>query len=240
MSTSTILIVDDEPQIRRVMRTTLSSNGYAVIEAKSGEEALEMVRKERPELVLLDVNMPGIGGLEACREIRDGSDVAIIMLTVRNTEHDKVLALDAGADDYVVKPFSMEELLARIRAALRRRVPQAKETSFTAKDFSMNFEARLVTVRGHEVHLTPKEFELLRHLVLNAGKPLTHRRLLQAVWGPDYGDEPEYLRAMVNQLRKKSESDPARPNLILTEPWVGYRFQAPRESKPARTTKAED
>jgi two-component system KDP operon response regulator KdpE len=161
------------------------------------------------------------------------------MLTVRNAERDKVLALDAGADDYVVKPFGMQELLARIRVALRRRLPQGQETSFTAKDFSVDFEARLVTVRGNDVHLTPKEFELLRHLVVNAGKPLTHRRLLQAVWGPDYGDEPEYLRVMINQLRKKIESDPSRPKLILTEPWVGYRFQAPRELKHEKTADAE-
>jgi len=240
MTSAKILIVDDAQQVRRVLRAALSSAGYTIYEAGTGEEALESIRTSTPDAILLDVNMPGMGGLEACREIRRSLDVPILMLTVRNAERDKVLALDAGADDYVVKPFGMQELLARIRAALRRRVPQAKETSFTAKDFSMNFEARLVTVRGHEVHLTPKEFELLRHLVLNAGKPLTHRRLLQAVWGPDYGDEPEYLRVMVNQLRKKIESDPARPNLILTEPWVGYRFQAPRESKQARNTKAEE
>ena len=240
MTSAKILIVDDAQQVRRVLRAALSSAGYTIYEAGTGEEALESIRTSTPDAILLDVNMPGMGGLEACREIRRSLDVPILMLTVRNAERDKVLALDAGADDYVVKPFGMQELLARIRAALRRGVLQGKETSFTAKDFSMNFEARLVTVRGHEVHLTPKEFELLRHLVLNAGKPLTHRRLLQAVWGPDYGDEPEYLRVMVNQLRKKIESDPARPNLILTEPWVGYRFQAPRESKQARNTKAEE
>jgi two-component system KDP operon response regulator KdpE len=240
MTSAKILIVDDAQQVRRVLRTALSSAGYTIYEAGTGEEALESIRTSTPDAILLDVNMPGMGGLEACREIRRSLDVPIVMLTVRNAERDKVLALDAGADDYVVKPFGMQELLARIRAALRRRVPQAKETSFTAKDFSMNFEARLVIVRGHAVHLTPKEFELLRHLVLNAGKPLTHRRLLQAVWGPDYGDEPEYLRVMVNQLRKKIESDPARPTLILTEPWVGYRFQTPRESKQPRTIKAEE
>jgi len=240
MTSAKILIVDDAQQVRRVLRAALSSAGYTIYEAGTGEEALESIRTSTPDAILLDVNMPGMGGLEACREIRRSLDVPILMLTVRNAERDKVLALDAGADDYVVKPFGMQELLARIRAALRRRVPQAEETSFTAKDFSMNFEARLVTVRGHEVHLTPKEFELLRHLVLNAGKPLTHRRLLQAVWGPDYGDEPEYLRVMVNQLRKKIESDPARPNLILTEAWVGYRFPTPRQSKQARNTKTEE
>ena len=231
MSAARILIVDDAQQVRRVLRTALSSEGYTIYEASTGEEALDSIRASTPDAILLDVNMPGMGGLEACKEIRRSLDVPIVMLTVRNAERDKVLALDAGADDYVVKPFGMQELLARIRAALRRRTPQGKESSFTAKDLSVDFEARRVTVRGHEVHLTPKEFELLRHLVLNAGKPLTHRRLLQVVWGPDYGDEPEYLRVVINQLRKKLESDPARPKLILTEPWVGYRFQAPLESK---------
>jgi two-component system, OmpR family, KDP operon response regulator KdpE len=183
--------------------------------------------------------MPGIGGLETCREIRRTMDIPILMLTVRNAERDKVMALDAGADDYVVKPFSMAELLARIRAALRRRLPQEKVASFSAKDFAVNFETRQVTVKGRDVHLTPKEFELLRHLISNAGKPITHRRLLQAVWGPDYGDEPEYLRVMINQLRKKIESDPGRPKLILTEPWVGYRFQAPREPRAAKEDKED-
>ena len=237
MTSSKILIVDDAQQVRRVLRTALSAEGYTIFEAGTGEEALESIRQSTPDAILLDVNMPGMGGLETCREIRRTLDVPILMLTVRNAERDKVMALDAGADDYVVKPFSMAELLARIRAALRRRMPQGQLTSFSTKDLSVDFEARQVTVKGRDVHLTPKEFELLRHLVANAGKPITHRRLLQAVWGPDYGDEPEYLRVMINQLRKKIESDPARPKLILTEPWVGYRFQAPREPKAA---KAED
>jgi len=230
VTSAKILIVDDAQQVRRVLRTALSAEGYTIFEAATGEEALESIRSSSPDAILLDVNMPGIGGLEACREIRRSLDVPILMLTVRNAERDKVMALDAGADDYVVKPFGMQELLARIRAALRRRNPHGKELSFVTKDFSADFETRQVTVRGQDVHLTPKEFELLRHLVSNAGKPMTHRRLLQAVWGPDYGDEPEYLRVMINQLRKKIETDPARPKLILTEPWVGYRFQAPRES----------
>jgi two-component system KDP operon response regulator KdpE len=240
MISAKILIVDDAQQVRRVLRTALSSEGYTTYEAASGEEALDSIRAAVPDAILLDVNMPGMGGLEACREIRRTMDVPILMLTVRNSERDKVLALDAGADDYVVKPFGMQELLARIRAALRRRTARVKVTSFAAKDLNIDFEARVVAVRGRDVHLTPKEFELLRQLVLNAGKPLTHRRLLQAVWGPDYGDEPEYLRVMINQLRKKLESDPTRPKLILTEPWVGYRFQAPRESKHAETEQPED
>ncbi len=234
MSTPTILVVDDEPQIRRVMRTTLSSNGYSVIEARSGEEALEITRKERPELVLLDVNMPGMSGLDVCREIRDQSDIAIIMLTVRDTEHDKVLALDAGADDYVVKPFSIEELLARIRAALRRTSSSEPVPAFVSSDLEIDFERRKVLVQGRLVRLTPKEFELLRQLVTNQGKPLEHRRLLQTVWGPDYGNETEYLRVFINQLRKKIEPDPAHPRYIHTDPWVGYRFEPEASSTKAK------
>ena len=230
MNAANILVVDDEPQIRRVLRSTLSQRGYVITEAKTGEEALEWMRKEPPDLILLDVNMPGIGGIEACREIRRGSDAPIIMLTVRNAERDKVAALDAGADDYVVKPFSIEELLARIRAALRRYSPGDALPSFVSKDLAINFETRQVTVRDRDVHLTPKEYDVLKHLVANQGKPLTHRRLLQAVWGPDYGEETDSLRVVINQLRKKLEADPARPKYILTEPWVGYRFQPPRVS----------
>jgi two-component system, OmpR family, KDP operon response regulator KdpE len=235
MNAASILVVDDEPQIRRVMRTTLSSHGYVIREATTGEEAVDAVRKERPDLILLDVNMPGIGGVEAAREIREMCDAPIIMLTVRNAERDKVVALDAGADDYVVKPFGIEELLARIRAALRRYAPGDAIPTFTAKDLTIDFENRQVVVRGRDVHLTPKEFDVLKHLVGNLGKPLSHRRLLQAVWGPEYGEETENLRVVINQLRKKIESDPARPKYILTEPWVGYRFQAPKgaPAKPA-------
>jgi two-component system, OmpR family, KDP operon response regulator KdpE len=227
MNSAKILVVDDAPQVRRVMRATLTAEGYTIFEAREGAEALEIFRAKRPDIILLDVNMPGMNGLEACREIRRNSDVPIIMLTVRNAERDKVLALDAGADDYVVKPFGMQELLARIRAALRRTSPQDKVPAILSKDLSVDFEARRVKVQGREVHLTPKEFELLRQLVANQGKPLTHRRLLQSVWGPDYGNEPEYLRVTINQLRKKIERDPAHPKFILTEPWIGYRFEPP-------------
>lgn len=225
MSAPNILVVDDEPQIRRVLRSTLSTRGYVITEAKTGEDALESLGKERPDLILLDINMPGMGGIETCREIRRGSDAPIIMLTVRDAERDKVAALDAGADDYVVKPFGIEELLARIRAALRRYAPGDALPSFVSKDLTIDFATRQVTVRGQVVHLTPKEYDVLKHLVANQGKPLTHRRLLQAVWGPDYGEETESLRVVINQLRKKIEPDPARPKYILTEPWVGYRFQ---------------
>jgi two-component system, OmpR family, KDP operon response regulator KdpE len=156
------------------------------------------------------------------------------MLTVRNAERDKVLALDAGADDYVVKPFGIEELLARIRAALRRYSPGDTVPPFLSKDVAIDFESRQVTVRGHDVHLTPKEYDVLKHLVANQGKPLTHRRLLQSVWGPDYGEETENLRVVINQLRKKIEADPAHPKYILTEPWIGYRFQ-PQRASTAKT-----
>jgi two-component system, OmpR family, KDP operon response regulator KdpE len=235
LTSANILVVDDEPQIRRVLRSTLSSQGYVITDAKSGEEALESFRKERPDLVLLDVNMPGMGGIEACREIRRISDAPIIMLTVRTAERDKVSALDAGADDYVVKPFGIEELLARIRAALRRYAPGDAMPPFVSKDLNIDFEAREIVVRGQAVHLTPKEFEVLKYLVANQGKPLAHRRLLQAVWGSDYGEETENLRVVINQLRKKIEANPAHPKYILTEPWIGYRFQLPRGRNAAKS-----
>jgi len=228
MNAANILVVDDEPQIRRVLRSTLTTHGYVLTDAKTGEEAVEMARKSKPDLILLDLNMPGMGGIEACREIRAFSTAPIIMLTVRNAERDKVMALDAGADDYVVKPFGIEELLARVRASLRRYSTGETVPPFVAKDLIMDFESRKVEVRGQEVHLTPKEFEVMKHLVMNQGKPLTHRRLLQAVWGPDYGEETENLRVVINQLRKKIEADPTHPRFILTEPWVGYRFQPPK------------
>jgi two-component system, OmpR family, KDP operon response regulator KdpE len=233
MTSAKILIVDDEPQIRRVLLTTLTSQGYIVVEARTGDEALEQIRSQRPDLILLDVNMPGRSGLETCREIRSGSDVPIIVLTVRNTERDKVQALDAGADDYVVKPFGAEELMARIRAALRRSSPSESLPPFLSADLKIDFEKRLVSVKSQPVRLTPKEFELLHHLVANQGKAQAHRRLLQAVWGPDYGEETEYLRVFINQLRKKIEPDPRHPRYIHTEPWVGYRFEPPAERPPA-------
>jgi two-component system, OmpR family, KDP operon response regulator KdpE len=228
MSSATVLVVDDESQIRRVMRTALAAHGYTIIEARNGEEALRHVRdQERLDLVILDLNMPEMDGIEVCREIRLASNVPIIMLTVRSAEKDKVRALDAGADDYVVKPFGMEELLARIRAALRRVPAEEVEASVVSRELHLDFDNRTILVQGKPVHLTPKEFDLLRELVSNAGKPVSHRRLLQAVWGPDYGDQTESLRVMVNQLRKKIERDPANPKFIRTEPWIGYRFVPP-------------
>lgn len=233
MNSASILIVDDEPQIRRVLRATLSSQGYTVAEARSGDEALEQIRGQRPDLILLDVNMTSRSGFEVCREIRGSSDIPIIMLTVRNSERDKVQALDAGADDYVVKPFGSEELMARIRAALRRAAPVESQPPFISNDLKVDFEKRSVLVKGQPVRLTPKEFELLHHLVINRGKAQAHRRILQAVWGPDYGEETEYLRVFINQLRKKIEPDPRHPRYIHTEPWIGYRFDPPEEKSRA-------
>jgi two-component system KDP operon response regulator KdpE len=226
VSTGRILVVDDEPQIRRTMRTTLTASGYEVDDAKSGEEALEKLREFRPDLVLLDMNMPGMGGLAACREIRAGANVGIVMLTVRNTEQDKVAALDAGADDFVIKPFSMPELLARIRAALRRvpATPQSSPQQIHLDDLVIDFADRTVDNGGAVSHLTPKELELLRYLTQHANQAVSHRELLQAVWGPDYGEQVEYLRVFIKNLRKKMERNPERPVYITTEPWVGYRF----------------
>jgi two-component system KDP operon response regulator KdpE len=232
MSLGRILVVDDDPQIRRVMRTTLSGEGYEVEDARSGEEALEKLRAGRHDLMLLDMNMPGIGGLETCRQVRSTSDMAVIMLTVRNTEQDKVHALDAGADDFITKPFSTPELLARIRAALRRTPssPEAGPQRLTLDNVEVDFQSRKLIVRGSEVRLTPKEFDLLRYLTLHPNRAIPHRELLQAVWGPDYGDEVEYLRVFVKQLRRKIEPKPDKPRYILTEPWVGYRFHLPEPS----------
>jgi two-component system, OmpR family, KDP operon response regulator KdpE len=226
LSAGKILVVDDDPQIRRVMKATLVAHGYEVLEARTGEDALEVAPREMPSLVLLDMNMPGIGGLETCRVLRAASDIPVIILSVRNTEKDKVAALDAGADDYVTKPFGIEELLARIRAALRRSAsaPENGPRSFESRDLEIDFLTRRVRANGNDVRLTPKEFELLRYLIAHEGKPVTHRELLQAIWGPDYGDEPEYLRVFINQVRKKIEANPGKPKHILTEPWVGYKF----------------
>jgi len=228
MSSARILVTDDDPQIRRVLRTALVAQGYEVVAARNGEEALERMRDEKLDLIILDMNMPGMGGLETCRLIRSTSDVALIMLTVRDAESDKVEALDAGADDYITKPFSSPELLARIRAALRRTPQLSSETQVVKfDDVEINFSLRRVIVGSREARLTPKEFELLQYLVAHPNVPIPHTKLLQSVWGPDYGDEVEYLRVFVNQLRKKLEKNPSTPKYLLTEPWVGYRFHLP-------------
>ena len=229
MSVGRVLVVDDEPQIRRVLRSTLTARGYEVHDARTGEDALDAIREVRFDLVLLDMNMPGMSGLAACRQIRSGSEVAIIMVTVSDSEEDKVAALDAGADDYITKPFGTPELLARIRAALRR-LPTSPERDGPLQigDLQINLMLRRVVAKDCEIRLTPKEFDLLHYLVVNPNIPIPHARLLQAVWGPDYGDQVQYLRVFVNQLRKKIEPDPSHPRYILTEPWVGYKFVVTR------------
>ena len=231
MSGGRILVVDDEPQIRRIMRAELTGAGYEVEDAKTGEEALDKVRTFRPDLMLLDINMPGMGGLAACRSIRADTNIAIIMLTVHNTEAAKIEALDAGADDFVTKPFSMPELLARVRAALRRMPDaQASATKIRVGSLTIDFSARTVTQGAVTSHLTPKELDLLRYLTLHANQAVSHRELLQAVWGPDYGDQVDYLRVFIKTLRKKVERRPDRPQYLMTEPWVGYRFNGTPDS----------
>jgi len=223
---SRILVVDDEPQITRVLRRSLATHGYEVQVAADGEEALATFSTWPPDLVVTDLSMPNMGGLELCRRLRATSRVPIIVLSVKGEERIKVEALDAGADDYVTKPFGMGELLARVRAALRRG-PTAAESeiqTIDTGDFHVDLETRGITVRGQEVHLTPKEYDLLAYLIRHSGKVLTHRMLLGAVWGGDYVEQTEYLRVFIGQLRKKIEPDPAKPRYIVTEPWIGYRF----------------
>ncbi|MDQ3649740.1 MAG: response regulator transcription factor [Acidobacteriota bacterium] len=224
-----ILIVDDEPQITRVLRRSLTTHGYDVRVVADGEAALELFGDWSPELVITDLSMPSVGGLELCRRLRAISDVPIIVLSVKGEERGKVEALDAGADDYVTKPFGMDELLARIRAAFRR-APALRESdtpqTLEVGDFRVDLEARAVDVAGRKVHLTPKEFDLLVYFARHPGKVLTHRVLLAAVWGGNYVEQTEYLRVFIGQLRKKIEPDPGAPRYILTEPWIGYRFNA--------------
>jgi two-component system KDP operon response regulator KdpE len=222
----TILLIDDEPQIRRVLRASLTSHGASVLDVQNGEEALSLLRNQTVDLILLDMNMPGMGGLETCRAIRNGWDIPIIIVSVRESDKDKVEALDAGADDFVSKPFSFDELMARIRAALRRSGFASDTTpkKVSAPGLEIDFEQRRVLVSGKPVRLTPTEFDILRYLIANANKPVPHRRLLQAIWGPEYGEQIEYLRVFINQLRKKIEPVGARPVFITTEPRIGYRF----------------
>lgn len=221
-----ILVVDDEPQITRVLRTTLSTQGYDLRVANDGEMALEVMKDWAPHLVITDLAMPNLDGVGLCRRIRQISQVPIIVLSVRNQDRAKVEALDAGADDYVTKPFSINELLARIRAHIRRVKPEIEDVKrIEAGDFRIDLESRTVNVAGREVHLTPKEFDLLVYLARHQGKVLTHRTLLAAVWGANATEQPEYLRVFVGQLRKKIESDPSAPKYLITDPWVGYRFE---------------
>jgi len=224
-----ILVVDDDTATRRALRVALSGMGFAVVEAARGEEALSLVRVSWFDAVLLDVDMPGMGGVETCRRIRSAiARLPILMLTVMDSEEDKVLALDAGADDYITKPFQLRELAARLRSAVRRR--NAQDANMDAPIRHGQLELDPVKYRlqkhGRTIHLTPKEFEMLHYLMVHAGEPIPHARLLKSVWGPEYGNELEYLRTFVRQLRKKIEDDPQNPQYLLTDAYVGYRFNA--------------
>jgi two-component system KDP operon response regulator KdpE len=228
-----ILVVDDESQITRVLRTSLSGHGYIVRTAGDGDEALEVMRQWTPDLVITDLSMPNMGGLELCRRIRTKSLVPIIVLSVRGEEKPKVEALDSGADDYVTKPFNMNELVARVRASLRRAsrpVPEENASSIEAGDFRIDLLTRLVTVRDREVRLTPKEFDLLSYLARNPGRVITHHTLLAAVWGGMSTQQPEYLHVFINHLRKKLEPEDGSVRYIVTEKWVGYRFEPGEQS----------
>ncbi len=223
-----ILIADDEPKIRMFLRANLEARGYEVYLTQDGIETVEMAARVLPDVIVLDVNMPQMDGIEACRQIREWADMPIIILSVRGDERDKIRALDEGADDYITKPFSMEELLARIRVALRRSTGVATNAPiFQAGELEIDLAKRLVKRRGQIVKLTRTEYELLAYLVSNCGKVMTHRELLHNVWGPEYGEETEYVRTFITQLRRKIEDDPSNPRFIVTEPRIGYRFLKP-------------
>jgi two-component system KDP operon response regulator KdpE len=233
-----VLVVDDEPALRRVFRTSLAACGFVVEEARSGEEAVDILPQHPFDLILLDINMPGIGGVEACREIRAlAPKVGILMVTVRDAENDMVRALEAGADDYVTKPVRFRELVARMRAILRRLDVDSATgpTAIRIADLEIDFERHCLRKAGDLIHLTPTEFDLLALLMRNHDAPMTHAKLLRAIWGPEYGTELDYLRSYVRSLRKKIEDDPARPKYILTEPWVGYRFSDPSVAQSSTT-----
>jgi len=235
-----VLVVDDEPSLRKVIGASLAASGFAVDEAGTGKDAIAVIKEKQFDIVLLDINMPGISGVEACRQIRTLSPgVAIIMVTVRDAEEDMVRALEAGADDYVTKPFRFRELIARLGAVLRRtRTARDSDSGvLEAGDLKLELDRHLLSKAGEQIRLSPKEFDLLAFLMKNQGAPMTHVKLLRAVWGPDYGGELEYLRTYVRMLRKKIEDDPARPEYILTEAWVGYRFRNP--SDPDQTVDPE-
>lgn len=229
---SNLLIVDDEPALRKALRTSLSASGFEVAEARNGEEALATLPRAPVDIVLLDISMPGMSGFEVCRKIREASThIGIMMVTVRDSEDDKVRALEAGADDFITKPYRLREMIARLHAMLRRMSTQqaAADEVLTAGALVLDPKRRLVTKNGVEIHLSPKEFELLAFLFQHQGEPVMHARLLRAVWGPEFGGELEYLRSYIRMLRKKIEDDPARPEYLLTEPWVGYRFRNPSD-----------
>ena len=221
-----ILVVDDEPQITRVLRTSLTSQGYEIRVANNGETALEILKDWTADLVITDLAMPVMDGVELCRRVRAKSEVPIIVLSVRGEERTKVQALDVGADDYVTKPFGINELLARVRASLRRSPSSEAEEGgvIDAGDFHIDLDTHSVSVQGREVHLTPKEFDLLVYLARRPEKVVPHRVLLRAVWGPNSTEQPEYLRVFIGQLRKKIEPEASSPRYLHTEPWIGYRF----------------
>jgi two-component system KDP operon response regulator KdpE len=227
MSGERVLVVDDEPQVLRLLRTALTERGYDVAAAANGEEALDLLARRPVDVVILDLVMPGMSGLDVCRALRQDSDTPVIVLSAHGDERDKVLALDLGADDYLTKPFGMEELLARIRVALRHSAGRstAAEPVFEYADLRVDFDARRVWRGGVEVRLTPTEYDLLKFLVQHADKALTHSMILRAVWGPEYAGESQYLRVYIPQLRRKLEADPTRPRFLVTEPGVGYRFR---------------
>lgn len=221
-----VLVVDDEPAIRRFLRASLAARGNEVFEASTGQEALSAVVAHRPDLVILDLGLPDLDGIEVTRRLREWTRIPIIILSVREHETDKVRALDAGADDYVTKPFGIGELLARMRAAMRHITQPTTESVFTSGELTMDMVRRLVTVTGHEIQLTPTEYDLLRVLAMNAGKVLTHHQLLRQVWGAAFDEESHMLRVNISNLRRKIEPDPTRPRYIVTEPGVGYRLRA--------------
>ncbi|HEY7123465.1 MAG TPA: response regulator transcription factor [Ktedonobacterales bacterium] len=224
-----VLVIDDEPEIRRALRTGLGGANFAVEWAPTGKQGLELVTRWHPDVVILDLSLPDEDGIEVCRQLREWSSVPIIVLSVRSNVQDKITALNLGADDYLTKPFSMGELIARIRVALRHvahgGLGSGSDAQFQTEGLLIDFERRKVTVDGNEVRLTPTEYEVLKFLAMHAGKVITHRTLLHAVWGPHYEDEAHYLRVFVGQLRRKIEPDPSRPHYLLTEPGIGYRLQ---------------
>jgi two-component system, OmpR family, KDP operon response regulator KdpE len=237
---NSVLIVDDEASLRSALKTSLAASGFQVSEASTGQEAVDTVHRARFDLVLLDINMPGMTGFEACQKIRAVSPQSgIVMLTVKDFEEDKVRALEAGADDYVTKPFLLRELTARIRAVLRRIQPQEDVDVIHVSDLEIHLTRRVLLREGQEVHLTPKEFELLAFMAKHLGAPLLHATLLHAIWGPEYGGELEYLRTYIRGLRKKIEKDPSEPEYLITEPWLGYRFRDPADPDTPRLSSGD-
>lgn len=219
-----ILVIDDEKQIRRLLKVALTGHGYEVEEAASGQDGLNKAVTYRPDLIILDLGLPDLNGLEVIRQLREWSQIPVIILSVKEQENDKITALDAGADDYVTKPFGMGELLARIRAGLRHITPAGEEPVLTFDELVIDMARRRVTVKGNEIKLTPIEYDLMKNMAIHAGKVLTHKQLLRVVWGPSYENDTHYLRVFIGQLRRKIEADPSRPRHIITEPGVGYRL----------------